>query len=89
MKQTQVPVGPKELALVEASGSREWSPRLPDQVIVYPVLQPGLRRPDRRDWNVKASGAGYVTRFGVKKDFSTSTTSSRPAAESSAVVGDQ
>jgi hypothetical protein len=30
--------GPDELALVEASGRREWPPRLPSQPIFYPVL---------------------------------------------------
>ena len=32
------PTGPEELALVEASGWREWPPRLPGQPIFYPVL---------------------------------------------------
>ena len=32
------PAGPEELALVEASGWREWPPRLPGQPIFYPVL---------------------------------------------------
>jgi hypothetical protein len=31
------PVGPKELALIEASGWREFPPRLPGQPIFYPV----------------------------------------------------
>ena len=30
------PTGPEELAPVEASGWREWPPRLPDQPIFYP-----------------------------------------------------
>src|SRR5256885_2195373 len=32
------PVGPKELALIAASGYREFPPRLPEQPIFYPVL---------------------------------------------------
>jgi len=32
------PVGPKELALIEASGWRAFPPRLPEQPIFYPVL---------------------------------------------------
>jgi len=32
------PAGPEELALVEASGWREWPPRLPGQPIFYPVF---------------------------------------------------
>src|SRR5688500_12512032 len=31
------PVGPEELALIAASGYREFPPRLPDQPIFYPV----------------------------------------------------
>jgi hypothetical protein len=63
------PTGPSELALVEASGWRAWPPRLPDQPIFYPVLNEEYATTIARDWNVKASGAGYVTRFAVAKDF--------------------
>lgn len=63
------PTGPKELALVEASGWREWPPRLPDQPIFYPVLNEDYAIRIARDWNVKASGVGYVTRFDVEKDY--------------------
>jgi hypothetical protein len=59
------PVGPKELALIAASDFREFPPRLPDQPIFYPVLNEEYARQIARDWNVKASGAGYVTRFQV------------------------
>jgi hypothetical protein len=63
------PTGPEELALVEASGWRAWPPRLPDQPIFYPVLNEDYAVRIARDWNVKASGVGYVTRFEVEKDF--------------------
>ncbi|WP_077487935.1 hypothetical protein [Sinomonas mesophila] len=63
------PTGPEELALVEASGWREWPPRLPDQPIFYPVLNEEYATMIARDWNVRASGAGFVTRFEVRKDF--------------------
>jgi hypothetical protein len=63
------PVGPKELALIVGSGYREFPPRLPEQPIFYPVLNEDYARQIARDWNVKASGAGYVTRFCVKKEF--------------------
>lgn len=63
------PTGPKELALVEASGWRAWPPRLPDQPIFYPVLNEDYAVRIARDWNVKASGVGYVTRFEVEKAF--------------------
>ena len=63
------PVGPKELALITASGFREFPPRLPEQPIFYPVLNEEYARQIARDWNVPASGAGYVTRFKVRKEF--------------------
>jgi hypothetical protein len=63
------PVGPKELALIEASGFREFPPRLPDQPIFYPVLNEDYAIQIARDWNVPASGAGFVTRFHVRAAF--------------------
>ncbi|MFE7504235.1 hypothetical protein [Promicromonospora sp. NPDC057488] len=63
------PTGPQELALVEESGWRAWPPRLPDQPIFYPVLNEDYATRIARDWNVKASGAGYVTRFDVDAEF--------------------
>ena len=63
------PTGPQELELVRASGWRRWPPRLPDQPIFYPVLNEDYAARIARDWNVKASGAGYVTRFAVRKRF--------------------
>jgi hypothetical protein len=63
------PTGPQELALVEESGWRAWPPRLPDQPIFYPVLNEDYATRIARDWNVKASGIGYVTRFEVAKEF--------------------
>lgn len=55
------PTGPKELTLVEQSGGRAWPPRLPDQPIFYPVLNEDDGTKIARDWNVEASGLGYVT----------------------------
>ena len=63
------PIGPKELELIAASGYREFPPRLPDQPIIYPVMNEEYARQIARDWNVKASGAGYVTRFEVESEF--------------------
>ena len=63
------PVGPKELERIEASGMREFPPRLPEQPIFYPVLSEAYAVKIARDWNVKADGAGYVTRFAVSKAF--------------------
>jgi len=63
------PVGPKELALIAASGFREFPPRLPEQPIFYPVMNEDYAIQIARDWNVLASGSGYVTRFAVKNEF--------------------
>lgn len=63
------PVGPKELELIAASGYREFPSRLPEQPIFYPVLNEEYARQIARDWNVKASGAGYVTRFALRREF--------------------
>jgi hypothetical protein len=63
------PVGPRELALIEASGFRAFPPRLPDQPIFYPVLNEGYAVQIARDWNVPASGSGFVTRFEVEAEF--------------------
>ena len=63
------PVGPKELALIEASGWRGFPPRLPEQPIFYPVLNEEYATLIARDWNVKDSGYGCVTRFVVLASF--------------------
>jgi hypothetical protein len=63
------PVGPAELARIEASGMRAFPPRLPGQPIFYPVLSEDYAVKIARDWNVPASGAGFVTRFEVLKSF--------------------
>lgn len=63
------PVGPEELALIRESGMRAFPPRLPEQPIFYPVLTEDYAVKIARDWNVPASGSGYVTRFAVRKDF--------------------
>jgi hypothetical protein len=63
------PVGPEELKLIEDSGWRNFPPRLPDQPIFYPVTNQAYAAQIARDWNVKASGAGFVTRFAVKAAY--------------------
>lgn len=63
------PTGPRELALVEASGFLRWPARLPDQPIFYPVTNEQYACEIARDWNVPASGSGFVTRFEVLKSF--------------------
>src|SRR6185437_5058299 len=63
------PTGPEEIELVRASGSRRWPPRLREQPIFYPVLNEDYAIRIARDWNVPASGIGYVTRFQVDAAF--------------------
>lgn len=63
------PVGPEELALIRQPGMRAFPPRLPDQPIFYPVTTEEYAIKIARDWNVPASGSGFVTKFSVRKDF--------------------
>jgi len=63
------PVGPSELALIEASGWTAFPPRLPEQPIFYPVLNQEYAVQIARDWNVRESGAGFVTKFAVEAEF--------------------
>lgn len=63
------PVGPEELALIRDLGMRGFPPRLPDQPIFYPVLSQDYAIKIARDWNVPRSGAGFVTKFEVRKDY--------------------
>jgi hypothetical protein len=60
------PVGPEELELLRQAAMEAFPPRLPEQPIFYPVLSEDYAIKIARDWNVLASGAGFVTRFKVK-----------------------
>ena len=63
------PVGPRELELIRQTGMRAFPPRLPEQPIFYPVLSEEYAVKIARDWNVPASGSGFVTRFQVQRSF--------------------
>lgn len=63
------PVGPQELALIEGSGWSAFPPRLPHQPIFYPVTNEDYAIQIARDWNVKESGSGFVTRFEVDAEY--------------------
>jgi hypothetical protein len=63
------PVGPVELELIRKSGMRAFPPRLPEQPIFYPVLSEEYAVKIARDWNVAASGSGYVTRFEARRNY--------------------
>ncbi|HEY1067224.1 MAG TPA: hypothetical protein VGE52_13980 [Pirellulales bacterium] len=63
------PVGPQELALIEASGWREFPPRLAGQPIFYPVLTEEYAAHIAKRWNAPESGSGFVLRFQLDGDF--------------------
>ena len=62
------PVGPEELALIRRAGMRAFPPRLPEQPFFYPVTSEAYAVKIARDWNVPASGSGFVTRFSVRPE---------------------
>ena len=63
------PTGPKELELIRQSGWKRFPPRLPEQPIFYPVMNEDYAVQIARDWNVPASGTGYVLKFAVRKEY--------------------
>lgn len=63
------PTGPEELELVKQSCNRRWPPRLPEQPIFYPVTTEAYAERIAKEWNVKDSGCGYVTKFEVDTDY--------------------
>ena len=63
------PVGPEELALIEQAGHKRFPPRLPEQPIFYPVMNEEYAIQIARDWNVPASGSGFVTKFSLPSAF--------------------
>lgn len=63
------PVGPVELEAIAATGYRRFPPRLADQPIFYPVCNERYATQIVREWNVPRLGAGFVTRFEVRKSF--------------------
>ncbi|WP_184542517.1 hypothetical protein [Mucilaginibacter sp. FT3.2] len=65
------PVGPKELKLIEESGFKRFPKRLIEQPIFYPVMNEAYAVQIARDWNVPASGSGFVTTFSLPTDFLT------------------
>ena len=54
---------------IHQSDFRAFPPRLPDQPIFYPVTNEKYATQIARDWNVKQSGAGFVTRFQVCSEY--------------------
>lgn len=69
------PIGPQELALIEASGWRRFPPRFPEQPIFYPVLSFEYAEQIARDWNSKNKaelGQGFVVEFEVDDEMAAS-----------------
>jgi hypothetical protein len=63
------PIGPKELDLIKESGYTKFPPRLPEQPIFYPVMNEEYAIQIAKDWNVNASGSGFVTKFEVNTEY--------------------
>ena len=63
------PTGPNELKKIEDLEWKAFPPRLPEQPIFYPVMNEAYATQIARDWNVPASGVGYVLRFEVEADY--------------------
>ena len=63
------PVGPEELELIKQSGWKKFPPRLPEQPIFYPVMNEQYAIQIARDWNVPASGSGFVTKLNVRAEY--------------------
>lgn len=63
------PAGSGELELIKYSGYKEWLLKLEGHPIFYPETNEKYARLIAREWQVKESGAGYITRFRLKKTF--------------------
>ena len=65
------PVGKGELLLIEQSGYKAFPPRLPEQPIFYPVLNPKYAEEITSQWNVafNSDHKGYVTAFDIDDDY--------------------
>ncbi len=63
------PIGTKELELIKESHFRKWPSRLEGQPIFYPVTNENYAKEIAEKWNAKYNGAGYVTRFKVRKTY--------------------
>jgi hypothetical protein len=63
------PVGLKELLLIKNSGWTKFPPRLPEQPIFYPVLNEEYATQITKDWNVKSTGFGFVTKFNIDDEY--------------------
>ena len=63
------PVGPEELELIKQTRFRKFPPRPFHQPIFYPVTNFEYAEQIARDWNVPASGSGFVLEFDVDSTY--------------------
>ena len=63
------PIGPEELELIKEAKFKKFPPRLFHQPIFYPVTNFEYAEQIARDWNVPASGFGFVTQFEVETEY--------------------
>ena len=63
------PVGPIELELIKNLNWSAFPSRLSDQPIFYPVFNQEYAEQIAKNWNVKSSGSGFVTKFQIEKNF--------------------
>ena len=63
------PVGSQELALIEASGWREFPPHRPERPAFYPVTSEAYARQMAQKTCHKLDELGFVTRFAVLDAF--------------------
>ena len=55
--------------LIDGIGMKAFPPRPPEQPSFYPVTTENYAVKIARDWNVQASGGGFVTRFEVRRGY--------------------
>lgn len=63
------PVNDKELELIKEMEFKGFPPRLPEQPIFYPVMNEEYATQITKDWNVRAYGCGFVTKFEVDEEY--------------------
>lgn len=71
MKRLYRPVGIKEMNLIFESDLKEYSPRLPEQPIFYPVNNIEYARQIALEWNTKSAPGfcGFVTQFEIDENY--------------------
>ena len=66
------PVGLKEMQLILEADLKAFPPRLPEQLIFYPVLNFDYAEQIAREWNTKDANSGFsgfVTQFEMDRGY--------------------